>query len=877
MNISKLRLLILLYVLLLSTVSIVQAQDALVAFGQADYLKAPSPQVLENFGGAMAVSGNTLVVGTPNDRDVDMTYGGAFVYVRGQDGNWALQAHLRGSNTEGGAGPAPPVPFLTPHTDGFGLAVAIDGNTIVVGAPHEDSAATGVNGNQADNSAGNAGAAYVFVRDGGGNWTQQAYLKASNTDSGDGFGGAVGISGNIIVVGAVGEASNATSINGNQADNSVQSAGAAYVFVRDGGGNWTQQAYLKSPDTPSAGTILPNPTYQPPGGFGASVAVDGNTVAVGAPYGYPGSTTVFTSVDDIWAIQGHFKVSTGDTFQSDAFGFSLALSDDTLLVGAPQKGDPPAIDPGNPIQPPGLPTPPPPLFNVSPDQSTATESTDYYYGYAEGRAYIFTRTGISWSQQAELKASNADVGDSFGHHVALDGDVAVISAPGESSSTIESATDNSAMSAGAAYVYGRANNVWQQVDYLKALNADERDSFGSSAAIVDTIVFVGAQYEGGLASMYDNDAVSSGAAYVFTLDATTSPPITGVVSGVAPSGTITDMSVNPTIQWNPVPGAQGYEIYLMQHEASYMTYPILAVSSAQCNPQCQIEGSSLSYSLLPNGNYSIYINPDPSRVSTWQGPYDFSINLPPLTAPTLLLPTNTNTGYPTINWTLDDTADSADRFQIYLAVPTNLMVPIASENVPRELACGSAESTDCSWEVLNFLENGAYTLYMTSYRGNEVAIGGNIPDAPGWVTQDFEIINTAPLPTAPTDLTIEEVDGQVQLTWTASQNTTRYEIWAGVFNNGFHYQIGGVPPTPPFLPPSNRSVSAEAFGCAGGGTCTHVLPIVHPDFSYGVYNWNLSSLGPGGRMENGLGGWVVGPTLIVEETNSLKVQAIEGE
>src|SRR6185503_13574131 len=114
---------------------------------------------------------------------------------------------------------------------------------VVVGAPNEASSATGINGNQGNNSALEAGAAYVFVRTGT-NWIQQAYVKASNTAAGDEFGIAVAISGDTVVVGAPGEDSNATGVNGNQANNSTPSSGAAYVFVRDGT-NWSQQAYLK--------------------------------------------------------------------------------------------------------------------------------------------------------------------------------------------------------------------------------------------------------------------------------------------------------------------------------------------------------------------------------------------------------------------------------------------------------------------------------------------------------------------------------------------------------------------------------------------------------------------------------------------------------
>ena len=104
-----------------------------------------------------------------------------------------------------------------------------------------------MNGNQSDNSAGGSGAAYVFIRSGT-TWTQQAYLKASNTDAGDYFGYSVAISGDTVVVGAYGEGSNATGVNGDQSDNSAAYSGAAYVFTRSGT-TWTQQAYLKASNT----------------------------------------------------------------------------------------------------------------------------------------------------------------------------------------------------------------------------------------------------------------------------------------------------------------------------------------------------------------------------------------------------------------------------------------------------------------------------------------------------------------------------------------------------------------------------------------------------------------------------------------------------
>ena len=108
--------------------------------------------------------------------------------------------------------------------------MAVSGDTVVVGAPEEDSSATGVNGDQSNNSASDSGAAYVFVRSGT-TWSQQAYLKASNTEPYDDFGYSVAVSGDTVVVGASREDSNATGVNGDQANNDLVYAGAAYVFL----------------------------------------------------------------------------------------------------------------------------------------------------------------------------------------------------------------------------------------------------------------------------------------------------------------------------------------------------------------------------------------------------------------------------------------------------------------------------------------------------------------------------------------------------------------------------------------------------------------------------------------------------------------------
>jgi hypothetical protein len=133
-------------------------------------------------------------------------------------------------------------PFVN---NAFGSAVAVSGDIVVVGAPYEDSSATGVSGNQNDNSASFSGAAYVFARSGS-TWAQLAYLKASNTGASDWFGCAVAVSGGSVVVGAHNEGSNATGVGGNQADNSAAQAGATYVFALPAQEFW-RQTWFGSP------------------------------------------------------------------------------------------------------------------------------------------------------------------------------------------------------------------------------------------------------------------------------------------------------------------------------------------------------------------------------------------------------------------------------------------------------------------------------------------------------------------------------------------------------------------------------------------------------------------------------------------------------
>ena len=159
--------------------------------------------------------------------------------------------------------------------DRFGQALSAsdDGNTLIVSAYCEESNATGVNGLQSDNSASRAGAVYVFNQTAS-EWSQQAYLKASNTEATDCFGWSVALSGdgNTLAVGAYNEDSAATGIDGSEADNSASDAGAVYVFTRVGN-VWTQQAYIKASNTEAADFF----------GYSCSLSDDGDTLLVSAP------------------------------------------------------------------------------------------------------------------------------------------------------------------------------------------------------------------------------------------------------------------------------------------------------------------------------------------------------------------------------------------------------------------------------------------------------------------------------------------------------------------------------------------------------------------------------------------------------------------
>ncbi len=400
----------------------------------------------------------------------------------------------------------------------------------------EASNATGVNGNQRDESIPQAGAVYVFTR-AGGTWTQQAYIKASNTGEagtadtfgeGDQFGWSLALSGagNTIAVGAITEDSASAGVNGDQRNNSSQGAGAVYVFTRSGGA-WMQHAYVK-PSNVDAGDMF---------GYSVALSRDGFTLAAssfdedGSGRGVnplsdnrnagSGAVYVFARAAANWSQQAYIKPSNSEP--QDSFGVHVALSDDgaTLLAGSLDEDCP-----ANGVNPGGC-------------------ENDWNSDLSMGAAYVFARAGGTWTQQAFLKPSNTGANDWFGARVALsgDGNTAAIGAPFEDSGARGlngRQDDNAASQAGAVYVFTRTRSVgadlqvgpatWQQRAYVKGSNTDAYDELGSSLALdrTGTTLVASARGEdsasrGVNGNQTSNAADEAGAVYVFRVGAAAAP------------------------------------------------------------------------------------------------------------------------------------------------------------------------------------------------------------------------------------------------------------------------------------------------------------------------------------------------------------------
>jgi hypothetical protein len=409
------------------------------AWQKEAYIKASNANANDGFGMHVALSsdGNTLAVGASGEASNAMgvngdqtgntaPYSGAAYVFKRSNSTWTQHAYIKASNTEA--------------YDNFGVMLALsgDGNTLAVSAINEDSSATGIDGNQSNNSQASSGAVYVF-RQINNAWSQQAYIKASNTDALDYFGNSIALSndGNTLAISAYWEDSNAVGVNGVQTNTNADNSGAAYVFVC-ANNTWSQQAYIKAASARALAYF----------GTSLSMTADGNTLAISAFQessnatgidGDQGNTSafgsgaayVFTRNASVWSQQTYIKAS--NTEANDTFGYNIKISADgnTLAVGATEED--------------GSGTG---LFANQADNSAA----------GAGAVYVYKRDVTSWQPGAYVKASNTDAGDRFGRVVALsaDGNVLAVSAVNEASAATginTEQTDNTLHDAGAVYLY----------------------------------------------------------------------------------------------------------------------------------------------------------------------------------------------------------------------------------------------------------------------------------------------------------------------------------------------------------------------------------------------------------------------------------------
>lgn len=371
---------------------------------------APNGKASDLFGFSVAMSGDTIIMGTPYEDSVAQDAGAAYVFVR-TNGIWTFEQKLVAPDFGAGRW--------------FGYSVAIDGNTAIIGSP------------QANGTTLDAGAAYVFLRTNG-TWNALPKLSATDGKPGDMFGQAVDVANNSLILGCP------------QSDTKGIDAGAAYVFVWNGS-TYVEQKRLFPTDS-NAGDH-----------FGAAVAMNGESAIVGAPeadlFGADsGSAYIFFREGTLWSQQK--KLISPNGAAGDGFGWAVDIDLDTAVVGSPLD-DTAGTDagaayafrrtginwsPGANLSAKGL---------ASDDRfgsSVALSGSSILVGALlddtadmnAGAAYIFRQNGFSWYQTLEVLATDAAIGDAYGFAVAISGQTMVVSAYLD---------DDQGTSSGSTYVY----------------------------------------------------------------------------------------------------------------------------------------------------------------------------------------------------------------------------------------------------------------------------------------------------------------------------------------------------------------------------------------------------------------------------------------
>jgi hypothetical protein len=374
-----------------------------------------------------------------------------------------------------------------------------DGTYAVVGASYNDTGA-----------AVSTGGAYVFSRSGS-TWSQQQLILPAEVQQSDIFGADLDINddGDYIIAGASGE-------DGGSGD-PTSGAGAAYIFTRSGS-TWTQQAKL----TPSDAAA--NDSF----GFAVSISGDATYAIVGAYYkgSGDGAAYIFTRSGSTWTQQA--KLTVGSAGDDTRFGYYVAMNrDGTYVVANASKYnsytgrthvfsrsgstwteytstlDPSDVASGDRVSYLDI--------NADGDYVVLGAWSNDDDGSRSGSAYIFNRSGSTWSQQAKLTASDAQASDDFGKSVSIssDGDRVIVGAYGE-----DGGSGDPTSSAGAAYVFERDDTTWTEVKKLTASDATAADNFGSQVGISGDggYAIAGAPYEDG----GSGDPISNvGSAYIF--------------------------------------------------------------------------------------------------------------------------------------------------------------------------------------------------------------------------------------------------------------------------------------------------------------------------------------------------------------------------
>lgn len=502
-------------------------------------LTASDGQNGDMFGEVVSVDGDTVVVGAPGDDTTGgIDTGSAYVFVRDGSGGWSQEAKL--TATDGSA------------SDSFGSAVSASGDRSLIGATRADvgpaadagsayvfardagtwtqqAELTALDGLAEDFFGGDVslsgetalvaaggddsptqpatGAAYVFVSDVDGAWTQQAKLTASDAGLGDFLGSAVAVEGDLAAVAAIGGDAPGLS-----------NTGSVYVFARDGLGLWTQQTELFASDR-AAGDE-----------FGISVDVSGRRIAVGADrddvgsVGDAGSAYVFERDLDVWA--QHAKLTAPDGASSDMLGTAVGVSGGTVVAGAQFDDTLTGVNSGSArafeVDGSGAWSHTETLLPTRADSTqgdnlgddvvvsgdtavVSAESDDTARGDNTGSAYVYVRDGSGvWSLQAKLTAADGERNDGLGSSVAIDGDTVVVGA----------GQDRSPSGVlGSAYVFVRdASGTWSQQAKLVASDAANGDFFGNAVSVAGDTALVGAWFDD------TTNGANTGSAYVFTRD-----------------------------------------------------------------------------------------------------------------------------------------------------------------------------------------------------------------------------------------------------------------------------------------------------------------------------------------------------------------------